>query len=261
MPQTVPPPARFRLSWAILFKPGWTAFRTYWKLFVAVQICAVTMVALYYGHAGIHEWCERLAVLKVRGGLFFAAVSTLASGGLFPELLKWQFRPPHLPKPSWGELIHQVALFPLLGMLVDLFYRFQSAIFGDGLDFWTLFVKICVDQLIFSPLVGAPIWVTWFFWRESRYSLNRMVATASLDLYLSRAVPLYASSLSYWPVMLIFIYSLPAALQFPLFLFANSAWSLIAVFIARRQVDRIEVSPIDSAKGGKMPHEEQPRPA
>ena len=51
-----------------------------------------------------------------------------------------------------------------------------------------------------------------------------------------RALQIWISCLAFWPVMLLIIYSLPQALQFTLFLFGNAAYSILLIFIARRQV-------------------------
>ncbi|MDX2111264.1 MAG: hypothetical protein SFY80_13600 [Verrucomicrobiota bacterium] len=228
---------RRHFDWGALYRPGKTAFLSYWKLIVGIQLCAVTVVALYYTWPDFQTGCNWLADFKVRGGLLFTAIGTLISGGVIPEVLKWKFRPAHLPKPTWGEIIHQCAIFPICGIIVDYFYKLQAVLFGTGTDVGTVALKILVDQLFFGPLVGIPIIITWFLFRELHYNPWRTLRQWSVAFYVERGLPMYATALTYWPIMLVFIYALPSALQFPLFLFANTAWSLIMVFIARRQVE------------------------
>jgi hypothetical protein len=41
-------------------------------------------------------------------------------------------------------------------METDAFYRVQAWMFGEGTDFWTIFVKVVVDQFVWNPVYAAP---------------------------------------------------------------------------------------------------------
>jgi hypothetical protein len=32
----------------------------------------------------------------------------------------------------------------------------QAYIFGEGTDFWTIFIKVVVDQFVWNPIYAAP---------------------------------------------------------------------------------------------------------
>ncbi|MFQ3270867.1 MAG: hypothetical protein ACI9A1_001186, partial [Lentimonas sp.] len=134
-----------------------------------------------------------------------------------------------------AELAHQFMMWAIVGVLVDRFYTLQSMVFGDGNDVTTLVVKVAMDQCLFTPFLCLPFITLWFLAREMNYSISRFRASVSLPVVRDRVLPMWATSLSFWPVMLLIVYSLPAALQFPLFLLGNSAFSILMIFIIRQQ--------------------------
>jgi hypothetical protein len=219
-----------------LVQPTLDAWRTYWLALVIIQSCALGMVIAYYEVVGAAAVFDQLAAWKIAGGMPLAALVTVLSGGVVPELLKRALRPVAVQPPSVGELAHQFAMWAGLGIMIDAFYVLQSQLFGTGTDALTLLYKVAFDQLVFAPLITMPLMVLWFFLRECRYQFGRWWREIRLQLVVRRAASLWFSCLSFWPVMLLIIYSLPTSLQFPLFLFANAAYSILMIFIARRQV-------------------------
>jgi hypothetical protein len=125
-------------------------------------------------------------------------------------------------------------MWAILGILVDRFYWLQAWLFGAGNDPGTLLIKVFFDQFIFTPFVALPFIVTWFFLYENRSQLRRAFHILTFAKLRARILPLWATSLCFWPLMLIIVYSLPSELQFPLFLFGNAAFSTLMIFIARR---------------------------
>jgi hypothetical protein len=215
--------------------PARHALRTYWPAILVIQACALAVVLGYYWIEGAGDLFARIGELKARGGLLFAAASTVFSGGVFPELLKRLLRPEDSLQPGGKELAHQFIMWACLGIMVDLFYQLQTRLFGEGVGAWPLVPKLCVDQLIFTPLIALPFITIWFLLYEKDYKIKAWLQAISLPRLTARVLPLWATSLSFWPVMLLIIYSLPSLLQFPLFLFGNAAFSILMIYIIRRQ--------------------------
>ncbi|CAA6695460.1 MULTISPECIES: hypothetical protein [unclassified Lentimonas] len=218
--------------------PTLQALRAYWPAILLIQGISLCLVLSYYWIPSTQAVFGRIAELKVELGITFAAVTTAFSGCVFPELLKRKFRPKGSPAPSFGELVHQFMMWAIVGMLVDRFYTLQSMVFGHGNDVTTLVIKVVMDQLVFTPLLCVPFITLWFLVRETNYSPSRFCASVSLPVLRDRVLPIWATSLSFWPIMLLIVYSLPAALQFPLFLLGNSAFSILMIFIIRHQPDQ-----------------------
>lgn len=219
-----------------LYTPLLLALRTYWPAILIIQGTALGAVLAYYHIEAAAGFFATLADWKTHGGLWFAALANVISAGVLPELLKRIFRPPSIKPPGALELAHQFGMWAILGINVALFYALQSRLFGDGTDAGTLLIKVLFDQLVFTPLVGVPIILGWFKLYEVRYDPRTWLKAMAKRSVVVHGLELWISCLAFWPVMLLIIYSLPQALQFSLFLFGNAAYSILLIFIARRQV-------------------------
>jgi len=216
--------------------PALQAFKIYWPAILGIQICALGVVFGYYKIESTHTLFDQIQVWKQNGGLFFAAVTTIISGGVIPECIKRIYRPNGISPPSKGELLHQFVMWAWLGILVDSFYKVLALLFGNGTDVLTLIAKVMCDQFLFTPLMSLPLIVSWFILYETRYNLNHFQKQLRLSIIWRRVSPLWSTCLTFWPMMLTLIFSMPQTLQFPLFLFGNAAFSILMIFILRRQV-------------------------
>lgn len=228
-------PAHILQPFLRVTEPARSAFAIYWPAILCIQFFGLLVVLAYYQIDGAETVFRRIALWKKEGGYLFAGISTIISAGVIPELLKRKFRPPANEAPSRGELAHQFTMWAAIGVLVDAFYRLQGHWFGDGTEATTILTKVLVDQLGFTPLVALPFMVTWSLFREVAYRPRELARRLSFSLLRERVLPLWATCLVFWPVMLLVIYDLPSLLQFPLFLFGNSAFSILMIFILRRQ--------------------------
>ncbi|MGF1677873.1 MAG: hypothetical protein ACFCUX_01630 [Candidatus Methylacidiphilales bacterium] len=220
-----------------LLMPGWIAFRTYWKGIVLLQGLAALYAWGYFTAEPIRRISEALSLWKEEAGIPFVIISTVISGALIPELLKLKLRPAGLAAPTWGDFFHVVLLYALFGVMVDFLYTFQDVVFGPS-DHWRIVVyKILFDQYVYTLLVAAPLAVSWFAWRRHSYRVFDVVRLWSLTWYVQTVLPIVVSGSFFWIPVLACVYSLPAPLRFPLFLFANSAWALLLIFMARRGPD------------------------
>ena len=221
MSRQPPNPAR---PWHAAIAPALQGFKTYWPAMLSIQLMALGVVLSYYcidGAAGIFA---QVADWKARGGLYFAAGATVLI-----------CRPSTVPAPGPAELTHQCIMWALIGILVDRFYHLQGVLFGEGTDALTLLIKVLFDQFVFTPLISLPFITLWFMLRESGYAPKAYIASLRPQTIRDRILPLWATCLCFWPVMLLIIYSLPSLLQFPLFLLGNAAYSILMIFILRRQ--------------------------
>ncbi len=217
-------------------EPALRGLRAYWPAFLGIQIFAFLCTAAFFVSPTVREWCEILMRWKIAGGLLFAAVANVVTGGVVPELLKWKLRPSSLSNPTAGELVHQFIMLAVLGISVDLFYQLQNVLW-QGLDgVPALIGKILLDQFIYTPLVALPFIVLWFLWREHDYDLAATRRAATFPLIRRRVCEILVSNVIFWVPILVALYSLPTPLQFLLFLIVNAAWCLLLIFIARRQV-------------------------
>lgn len=216
-----------------LLGPAWSALRRYWPAILVIQLFSLGVLFSYYRIDGSSAFFATIARWQDEGGLPFAALATVISGGILPEFLKRFLRPTGTAGPGAGELAHQFGMWAIVGILVNRFYWVQGEIFGSGADLATLLPKVVFDQLVFTPAVSLPFMVSWFLLYEHGYRLRPWLNSLRLPQLVNRVLPLWMTALSFWPLMLLIIYSLPGDLQFPLFLFANAAFSILMIFILR----------------------------
>lgn len=225
---------RRELHQAVL--PAWTALRLYLAPFAFIQSCAALLVVGYYLWPAARPLYETISAWKAAGGLALSALATALAGAVLPEFAKQLTgRGGSWSSARFREMFFLGGYFGLSGVIVDLFYQFQSHVYGTGTDVATVVAKVAVDQFVYNPLFAAPLAISLFMWRECDYNLFRTFRAWNVEVYIRRVVPLLLPTWAYWIPMVVCVYTLPPPLQFPLFVTAVSAWSLIFVFVAERR--------------------------
>jgi hypothetical protein len=217
------------------FHLAWRGARTYGWTMLAIQAVTGFLLTAYYTSPAFRLFCDWLAEQKERGGLYFASLASVIACGIIPESIKARMRPPEIKPPTHADLLHVFALFAITGAMANAFYRIQSKLFGNGTDAWTLARKIAMDQLAYTPFIVLPLIVLWFFWRECGFRPLATLRTCRLQTIASRVGEIMPVNLIYWIPILCCVYSLPEPLQYLLALLAASAWSILIIFMVRRQ--------------------------
>ena len=228
------------LSFKDIIRPGVVAFRAYWKIFCAIQFAAFLFVIAYYNVAFVQTGVQWMGELKAKLGVVFAAVGTMCTGAIIPEIIKLKFRPPGVPPIKLKEFLFRCVMMGTVGIIVFCFYIFQDWLFGSGTDVATLLKKMLFDQLVFTPTLAMPFIAGCFILFEEQFNIRAALKHFTLETYKTRVLPLWAMALSFWPVTLLFVYAMPTDLQFILFLFANSAWSLVMILVASNRWKQVE---------------------
>ena len=130
-----------------------------------------------------------------------------------------------------AEIAFNFAFFAVNGMVIDLFYRLETIVFGPVATPVVVAKKAAFDQFVFTPL-WLPIIIAIYAWRGNAFRLVGMGRALGPRFYPRRVLPLLLPNWCFWIPMTSIIYALPVPLQFLLFALALGAWSLIMVFIA-----------------------------
>jgi hypothetical protein len=217
---------------------GVRALRRFWRPFVLIQVAAVALATAYHFVGAVRDACAALARWKVAGGLPFAAAASAVAGGLLPELAKrltgvgLQGDGAAAGAPVRRDAIpFRVGFFAAAGIVVDLLYRSEARLFGDGGDLATVAAKTAFDQFVFTPLWSVVILAV-FLWHQRGYAAAAMWSDLRRGFLRRRLLPLLLPNWFFWIPMLSIIYAFPLPLQFVLFVLVLAAWSLIMVFIA-----------------------------
>ena len=201
---------------------------------LVLQGVAGAIVAGYYLHDPTRATLERLAAFRVEVGLPFALVSTALFGAVLPFVVLRLGRATR-NRYDLAQMAALTAFWAYKGFEVSLLYSLQARFVGEGQDFRTIFIKTCVDQFIYGPILATPL--TWlvYAWTERHFDNRAMLAELRRPgLYRRLILPLLVTSWSVWVPTVVIIYLLPTALQLPLQNIVCCVFPLLIIFMTRR---------------------------
>jgi hypothetical protein len=192
----------------------------------------LTRVGSYYLMPSVAGVWESIGEFKLRWSYAFSLGSTVFAAVLLPTLVQGVMGT--LPKAGRWQRVGMLALFwGYRGMEIDLFYRLQSWFFGTGNDAGTLLTKVLVDQFVMSPLWFVPTYLIALRWVDMGGSWSRTRASLGRDFWTRTLPTVLLTNWLVWIPTLALVYSLPAALQFPLFSVVMCFFILIVTLLAR----------------------------
>lgn len=199
---------------------------------LVLQAFALAIVFGYFWSTRFRDALDVVGALKQRYGYGYSAVATSVFGGLIPyTVLSLAGR---IPAPRrWAELAFYLSLWSWKGMEVDAFYRAQAAWFGEGSGAGTIAIKTLVDQFGYVPLWAAPSQVLLFTWKDAGFSRSGARAAFQRQSFAQRVLVVVCSTWVVWMPAVAIVYSLPSALQVPLFNLVLCFWCLLMSFISR----------------------------
>ena len=213
----------------------------------------LTLLCAYYLNARTAAALTSVAEYKRAHGLTFVVVSTIVAASLLPELfLVVFFQSGRFRAQNFRNLLFTAPLWGLDGITVDYLYRGLAALLGDQPTFWTVLTKICIDQFGYNVLFAAPYGVIAYEWKNSGYSPATLRRCFSAACYRDKIVPTLLTTWGVWIPLMAMIYSLPLALQFPLFSLALTFWVLLLTYMTNQFAGKSShgaVAPADLATG------------
>lgn len=200
---------------------------------LVLNLLVLALVGSYYGLPSVAALWEAVGAFKLRWSFGFSLLSTIFAAALLPTLVQGFMG----RLPAQGRL-KRLALLSLFwgwrGMEIDLFYQVQGWLFGQGNDVRTLLIKVAFDQFVMSPLWFVPTVLIALRWVEFDGSWTRTRASLDREFWLRTCPTVMVANWLVWIPALALIYSLPAALQFPLFSVVMCFFILILTLLARR---------------------------
>jgi len=223
------------------FALGWEAARANAIPALIIQAFMLALLLAYYtDHTASAALCQ-LAEFKRTHGLLFVIIASITAGALIPELfliLFFQRGRPGLR--NLRNLLFTVPVWGFDGTLVDVLYRSEAAWFGDVVTLPVVAAKICVDQFGYNPFFAAPFGVLTYEWKNNGISLAPLRQLFTSAHYRDKILPTLLATWAVWIPLMAIIYSLPLALQFPLFGLALSFWVLLLTYMTNRFAGKIE---------------------
>jgi hypothetical protein len=198
-----------------------------------LQGFALALVLGYYFVPELGAAFDTVGEWKQRSGYAFSAVSTALFGGLIPFVVLW-FAGFVERRHAVPTLLFYVGFWLWKGVEVDAFYRAQTLLFGSGSDLFVLVPKVLFDQFVYNPLWAAPTQALCFLWKDSDFRWSTVQEKLRQQALIWRIVIILVSTWVVWIPAVAIIYSLPGALQVPLFNLVLCFWSLLLSFVSRQ---------------------------
>ncbi|MFN7565106.1 MAG: hypothetical protein ACK5TH_25320, partial [Prosthecobacter sp.] len=162
----------------------------------------------------------------------FSLGSTIFAAALLPSLVQlWMGTLP--PEGRWRRVALLSLFWGYRGMEIDLFYQVQGWLFGTGNDAATLIKKVAVDQFVMSPVWFVPTVLIAMRWVDMGGSWARTRASLTREFWTRTCPTVMVTNWLVWIPTLALVYSLPPALQFPLFSVVMCFFILIVTLLAR----------------------------
>src|SRR6266568_8857638 len=211
---------------------GWEAARANAIPALVIQAITLGLLVAYYANSSIANALNKFAEFKRTHGLPLVLVASITAGAIIPELFLILFFQRGRPsRRNVRNLLFTIPVWGLDGTLVDLLYRSEAAWFGDVATLPVVAAKICVDQFGYNPLFAAPFGVLTYEWKNNGVSMRPLRHLFTFAHYRGKIIPTLLATWAVWIPLMAIIYSLPLALQFPLFGLALSFWVLLLTYM------------------------------
>jgi len=189
----------------------------------------------YFTHEGTRNFLSVVAGVKQEAGLAFAFFSYVVAAAVLPELLRIVFF--QSGRPTRGNLRSFLAAAPawgLMGIVVDVFYRYQAAWFGDGATLASVVPKVIVDQFVFSPFFSNPVMIGYFTLCAEGFRRSAWKNVLRPGFFVEKVVPVMVAGWMIWIPGVSVVYSMPQLLQIPVAVIIQCFWVLVFTTIGER---------------------------
>jgi hypothetical protein len=199
---------------------------------VLLNVLVLALVVSYYRWPALAGMWAAIGAFKIQWSFVFSCVSTMFAAAVMPFFAQWAMGV--LPRDGrWRKLGLRMLFWGYRGMEIDLFYRAQGWVFGNGNDVATLAKKVAMDQFVMSPLWFVPTYVIALRWIEQRGSWARLRSSLDRHFWTHTCFTVMVTNWLIWIPALALVYSLPAPLQFPLFAVVMCFFILVVTLLTR----------------------------
>lgn len=183
---------------------------------IFLWVIGLAVVYAYYNLKGAGDVFAKIIELKETHGYLYSGISTAVFGGLIPFLYLWKTGKVPVGKTlAWGLFF--VIYWTIRGIEVDAFYRLQSWLFGDEPTWQNVLVKVVVDQFVYCIIWSAPLTAMAYGWKDAGFSWQKFRPRINREMFFVEIPGVLLSIWIVWIPATAIIYSLPLALQVPLF--------------------------------------------
>ena len=182
---------------------------------ITLQLFALIILLTYFYWPESHLVFNLLIKMKTTYGWCYSAVSTMIFGGLIPFL--YLYVNGKIPINHAKHFFFYTIFWAIKGVEVDFFYQLQGYWFGNDANFQTIAIKTIIDQFIYSALWAAPGITIIYLWKDSEFNFNKWRRQLNNELWQIKIPTVVVSNWLIWIPAVSIIYTMPAALQLPMF--------------------------------------------
>jgi hypothetical protein len=220
---------------------GWEAARANAKPAFIIQALMLVLAIAYYTNAATARGLVKLAEFKQAQGLVFVITASVIAGAILPEIFLILFFQRGRPqRMNLRNLAFTIPVWGFDGSLVDFLYRAEAQWLGDVATAPVVLGKILIDQFGYNVFFAAPFGVLTYEWKNSGISLQPVSDLFTWGHYRDKIFPTLLATWAVWIPLMTIIYSLPLALQFPLFGLALSFWVLLLTYMTNRFAGKVQ---------------------
>ena len=222
------------------FMIGWEAARANAKPALIIQAIMLALAIAFYASPTVASALRALAEFKREHGFLFVLCASVLAGALIPEFFLILFFQRGRPqRVNLRNLAFTIPVWGFDGSLVDLLYRAEAHWLGDVATVPIVAGKILIDQFGYNIFFAAPFGVLTYEWKNSGISLRPIRDLFTWPHYRDKIIPTLVATWAVWIPLMAIIYSLPLALQFPMFGLALSFWVLLLTYMTNRFAGKI----------------------
>ena len=219
---------------------GWEAARANARPALIIQALMLALAIAFYTNSATAKALGDLAEYKRAHGLIFVIVASVIAGAVIPEIFLIVFFQRGRPqRVNLRNLAFTIPVWGFDGSLVDLLYRSEAHLLGDIATLPVVAGKILIDQFGYNVFFAAPFGVLTYEWKNSGISLQPVRDLLTWRHYRGKILPTLVATWAVWIPLMAIIYSLPLALQFPLFALALSFWVLLLTYMTNRFAGKV----------------------
>jgi len=193
------------------------------------------LISVYFYCEPCGGFFTSLGQIKAQYGYFYSAVSTWVFGGLLPfliSILTGEIQTDR-PKLMLQTFLLLLVLWSVLGVWVDVFYKFQSWLWGNDREITTIICKVSFDMFVYNPLVGIWSVLIPMHWRSCEFDCELFRDTLTVQFLLVTGSTVLVTVWMIWIPSVTVVYILPSDLQLPVSNIIVCFYNLILMFVTR----------------------------
>lgn len=197
---------------------------------LVLQSAAGLLLAGYWFSPGVRGALEAVSALQARWGAPFASGCYFVFCGVTPYLFCLAV-PALRPQRPGRAALFVFGFWAPMAVILPQFYAFQSWLYGDGADAWTLVRKVVTDQCGYTALFASPVTALAHIWKARDYRWRELAPLLGRGWYRRLVLPNLIANWALWYPSMFIVYSLPQALQSHVAGLIGCFWSLMCLQI------------------------------